>query len=54
MVWGLVIALVIILAPCSLWTPEVFAWLQVPLGVLFFILYIGVLLFDTLFFDRYR
>jgi hypothetical protein len=42
----------IILLPCPVWTPEFFTWWQVPAGVLFLVLYLGVLLFDTLFFDR--
>jgi len=53
-VWGLLVASLIVAAPCSRWTPEIFTWWQVPLGVLFFVLYIGILLFDTLFYDRYR
>jgi hypothetical protein len=54
MVWGAIISLVIVFAPCSAWTPDILLWWQVPLGVLFLILYMGILLFDTLFFDRYN
>jgi hypothetical protein len=51
---GLLFAIVAILAPCPVWTPEIFTWWQVPIVVLSLILYLGVLLFDTLFFDRYH
>ncbi|MBC7813580.1 MAG: hypothetical protein H7175_20645 [Burkholderiales bacterium] len=51
---GLLFAVVAILAPCPVWTPEIFTWWQVPIVVLTLILYLGVVLFDTLFFDRYH
>ncbi|NWF68187.1 MAG: hypothetical protein HXY40_03805 [Chloroflexi bacterium] len=41
-------------APCLFWSPEIFRWWQAPLLALTLILYIGVTLFDTLFFDRYH
>ena len=51
---GLALALLVIIAPCPVWTPEVFTWWQVPVAVSCLVMYIGALLFDTLFFDRYQ
>lgn len=51
---GLLIAVVAVLAPCPAWSPDIFTWWQVPIVALASILYVGVLLFDTLFFDRYN
>jgi hypothetical protein len=51
---GFLIALATVFVPCPAWTPDIFTWWQVPMVVLVFILYLGVLLFDTLFFDRYH
>lgn len=50
---GLVIATLIILLPCSVWSPDIFTWLQVPLAAFFLVIYMGVTLFETLFYDRY-
>lgn len=50
---GFVLATIIILVPCSAWSPDIFTWVQVPLAVLFLVIYLGVLLYDTLFFDHY-
>jgi hypothetical protein len=52
--WATLIALVLILAPCAFWSPNVFRWWQVPLVILGLILYTGVKLFDTFFYDRYQ
>jgi hypothetical protein len=49
-----IVALALIIVPCLFWTPEIFTWWQVPLVSLGFVLYIGILLFDTLFYDRYH
>ena len=51
---GVVVSGLLICTPCMFWTPELFARWQVPLVALGFVLYIGVLLFDTLFFDHYH
>lgn len=51
--WALLVALVAVFLPCSSWTPAVFAYWQVPIVVLALILYLGVLLYETLFYDRY-
>lgn len=50
---GLVIATLIVLLPCSVWSPDIFTWVQVPLAVLFLVIYMGVILYDTLFYDHY-
>jgi ABC-type transport system involved in cytochrome c biogenesis permease subunit len=47
------LAVVAILAPCPVWTPDVFTWWQVPVVIVILICYLGAALFDTLFFDRY-
>jgi hypothetical protein len=51
---GVGLALLAVFAPCPVWTPEIFTWWQVPIVVSCLVMYIGVLLFDTLFFDRYH
>jgi hypothetical protein len=51
---GVGIALVMVFFPCARWTPDVFTNWQVPIAVFFLIIYMGVILFDTLFFDRYH
>lgn len=53
-VMGILVAFVAVFLPCSNWTPDVFAYWQVPLVVLALILYMGVLLIETMFFDRYH
>jgi hypothetical protein len=50
---GLLFAFVAFFIPCANWTPDVFANWQVPIVVLALILYMGVLIVDTLFYDRY-
>ena len=50
---GILLAFIAVVAPCPAWSPDIFTWWQVPIVVLALILYMGVLLFDTLFFDRY-
>lgn len=40
--------------PLPFWTPVWFAYYQVPLAVLLFVCYLGKLLYDTLFYERYR
>lgn len=44
---------VIAVAPLPFWTPRVFELFQVPVMVMLFIMYLGKLLYDTFFFDRY-
>ena len=51
---ALLVALILALVPCPVWTPEVFTWWQVPVIIVVLICYLGSLLFDTFFFDRYR
>ncbi|GAB4570149.1 MAG: hypothetical protein Kow0077_03710 [Anaerolineae bacterium] len=47
------LTLVLVLAPCPVWTPDVLVWWQVPVVVVLFVLYLGVLLYDTFFYNRY-
>lgn len=46
------VAVVVILVPLPVWTPDWFVWFQVPIVLLLLICYLGKLLFDTLFYDR--
>lgn len=47
------LALVLALAPCPVWTPGfIVAW-QVPVVVAVLVCYLGAALYDTLFYDRY-
>ena len=48
------LALVIAVAPLPWWTPVWVTHFQVPMVVFLFIAYMGVLLYDTFFYDRYR
>lgn len=48
------LAIVLALAPCPVWTPDVFTWWQVPVIVMVLICYLGAALYDTLFYDRYQ
>jgi hypothetical protein len=50
---GFVVAIILMLVPLPLWTPWWFAYFQVPVVMFLFICYIGVLLYDTLFYNRY-
>ncbi len=47
------LALVLALAPCPVWTPGVIVAWQVPVVVALLICYLGAALVDTLFYDRY-
>lgn len=47
------IAFVLVLAPCPVWTPGILVWWQVPVVVVMLVCYLGVLLYDTLFWNRY-
>lgn len=51
---GILLAVVAIFAPCAAWTPDVFAQWQAPIAVFALVIYLGVVLFDTLFYDRYH
>ena len=48
------LALVIAVAPPPWWTPVWFTHFQVPMVAFLFVAYLGVLLCDTFFYDRYR
>lgn len=45
---------VVAVLPLPFWTPRWFELYQVPVSVMLFIMYIGKLLYDTLFFSRYQ
>ena len=45
---------VVAVLPLPFWTPRWFELFQVPVVVMLFIMYLGKLLYDTLFFDQYR
>ncbi len=51
---GVVVALIIMFAPLPWFTPRWFTYFQVPAGVFLLVCYMGVLIYDTLFFDQYR
>ena len=48
------ILFVVIVLPLPFWTPRWFELFQVPVAVMLFIMYLGKLLYDTLFYDRYQ
>lgn len=47
------LAAALALAPLPLWTPTMVVHVHIPLIVFLLICYIGKLIMDTLFFDRY-
>jgi hypothetical protein len=47
------LAVAIILLPLPWWTPAWVAYVQVPATVFLLICYVGKLLYDTLFYNRY-
>ena len=47
------LALAIMLVPLLWWTPAWLAYVQTPAAVFLLICYLGKLLYDTLFYDRY-
>jgi hypothetical protein len=51
---AVVLATIVALAPLPWWTPIWFTHFQVPMVVFLFIATLGVLLYDTFFYDRYR
>ena len=51
---AVVLATITALAPLPWWTPIWFTHFQVPMVVFLFIATLGVLLYDTFFYDRYR
>jgi hypothetical protein len=48
------ILFVVVVLPLPFWTPRWFELFQVPVAVMLFIMYLGKLLYDTLFYDRYQ
>ena len=44
---------VVVVFPLPFWTPRWFELFQVPVAVMLFIMYLGKLLLDTFFYDRY-
>jgi hypothetical protein len=48
------LAMLIAVAPLPWWTPVWFTHFQVPMVVFLFVATLGVLLYDTFFYDRYR
>ncbi len=48
------LALVLALVPCPVWTPAVFTWWQGPVVIVVLVCVLGAALFETLFFDRYH
>ncbi|MGB8645546.1 MAG: hypothetical protein WCF84_09930 [Anaerolineae bacterium] len=51
---GAVALVVALLIPLPAFTPQLFVMAYVPLVVLSFIIYIGKLMLDTFFYDRYE
>lgn len=51
---AITIALLVALLPLPVWTPDWFTYFQVPVIVAVLICYLGKLLYDTLFWDRYH
>jgi len=49
-----VLAIIIALVPSPWWTPKWFTHFQVPMVVFLFVATLGVLFYDTFFYDRYR
>ncbi len=47
------LALAVMLLPLPWWTPTCLAYVQVPVVVFVLICYVGKLLYDTLFYNRY-
>lgn len=47
------LALVLMVLPLPWWTPRWLAYVQTPVVVFLLICYLGKLLYDTLFYDRY-
>lgn len=47
------LALGIMLMPRQGWTPAWYAYVQVPAAVFLLVCYLGKLLYDTLFYERY-
>jgi len=47
------LALAVMLMPLPWWTPAWLAYVQVPIVVFLLICYLGKLLYDTLFYNRY-
>jgi putative exporter of polyketide antibiotics len=45
---------VLVLIPLPVFIPQVVAAVRVPLAVLFLVIYLGKLLYDTLFYDHYQ
>jgi len=50
---AIALGMLIIVAPLPVWTPRWFAYFQVPVVVFLFVCYLGKLLYDTLFYNRY-
>ncbi len=50
---AIAIALLVAFLPLPLWTPHWVAYIQVPIVVFLLVCYLGKLVLDTFFYDRY-